>query len=440
MVNVVPDALSRAVTNIDSVCSKPDKWYAKMLTNVNKNPELYPAWHVENHKLFKFINNKHKLRTNFKEWKLVVPKGDRLNILKECHDDPLASHFGFTKTYHRVCNSYYWPGMKADVKKYVYRCEICHAQKVSQMGRSGLMGSPKNINQPFQLLSCDISGPYPKSKLNNCYLLVVVDWFTKFTFIHRMKRATAKEICNFIENHVFLTFGVPQIMVQDNGSQFTSKEFKDLLTKYSISHVWYNAKYHPQVNNVERANRVIGTAIRSYIKENNHRDWDKLIPQIANAINTCVHEATGYSPAVLTFGRELPTSGGYYGEITSKSNAPVQFENRKKLVSELQKLQDLYKDVANNISKSYLRNKKHYDLRKRNIEFNVGDTVYKRNYVLSDAANYFSAKLAPKFIKCTVVKKLSPIIYELVDEHNKELGRYHVKDLKQAPDDDPQRI
>lgn len=437
--NVVPDALSRAISSLNTVEATSDEWYKKMLERVTKHPELYPAWYVEDSKLYKYVKVKHHVKTNVREWKLVVPKDNRLNVLKECHDDPLSSHFGCNKTYSRVCSKFYWPSMRADIKKYVYKCEICNQQKVSQLGRIGLMGSPKNVNQPFQLLSVDIAGPYPKSKLNNSYLLVVVDWFTKFTFIHRMKRATAKEICNFIENNVFLTFGVPQFLVMDNGSQFTSKEMNKLITKYSINHTWYNAKYHPQVNNVERANRVIGTAIRSYLKEN-HRDWDQLVPQIANAINTSVHEVTGYTPAMLTFGREIPISGDYYGIIPSKSKAPVNFESRDKLATELNKLPELYNDVANKISLSYQRNKKYYDLRKRKVEFEVGDTVYKRNYVLSDAANYFSAKLAPKFIKCSIHKKISPVIYELLDENGKNLGRYHAKDLKEAPDDNAKSI
>lgn len=432
--NVLADGLSRITVNVESLGTESDKWYIKMLTRVQEKPEMFPEWYIENNRLYKYKKNKHNLDTNFREWKLVIPKYDRLKILKECHDDPLSSHFGCNKTYHRVCEKYYWPSVKHDVKKYVYKCEVCNQQKVSQLGRIGLMGAPKNINQPFQLLSLDISGPYPKSKKNNRYLLVAVDWFTKFTFIHPMKRATATEICDYVEKNIFLTFGVPQILVMDNGTQFTSKRFKDLLSKYSITHTWYNAKFHPQVNNVERSNRVIGTAIRSYIKDN-QRLWDENIPQIANAINTSVHEVTGYSPAMLTFGRLIPVSANFYGKIDSKRNTPTEFENRNKLVSELQRLPDLYKDVAKRILQSYQKNQKYYNLRKRNIEFNVGDTVYKKNYVLSDAGNYFSAKLAPKFIKCFVHKKISPLIYELVDEQNKKLGRYHIKDLKEAPDE-----
>lgn len=308
--------------------------------------------------------------------------------------------------------------MKADITRYVNRCKICHEQKSSQLGRIGLMGSPKNVSYPFQLISADLLGPYPKSKLGNCYLLVVVDWFTKFTFICRLKRALSKHICTYLEENIFLTFGTPQTIVVDNDSQFVSKEFKHLLSQYNITNVFYNTRYHPQVNNCERSNRIIGTAIRSYIKTS-HREWDLHIPKIASAINSSVHEVTQYSPNFMVFGRHVPIEGSYYGIIKDKSLSPFDFANRETLVNELNKLPELYSRVAEKIKLSYERSKRYYDLRKRNLEFNVGDTVFKKNYVLSDAAKYYSAKLAPKYIKCTVHKKLSPLIYELLDENIK---------------------
>lgn len=159
------------------------------------------------------------------------------------------------------------------------------------------------------------------------------------------------------------------------------------------------------------------------------------IPQIASAINSAVHEVTQYSPNFLVFGRNVPIDGNYYGHIKNKNCSPHDFTNRDNLVTELNKLPDLYLKVAEKIKLSYERSKTHYNLRKRNVEFNVGDIVYKKNYILSDASKFFSAKLAPRFIKCKVLKKISPLIYELLDENDKNVGRYHIKDLKQSPDE-----
>lgn len=431
--NTVPDALSRAPIYVDTIeVEEHDKWYTKMLKKVTELPQNFPLWHVNDNSLYKMVNLKHNIHTNSKQWKLVVPKAKRNEIMKTFHEDPLFSHFGVNKTFHRIAEQYFWPGLKSDLKKYIYNCQTCNEQKASQLGRAGLMGAPKNISHPFQLLSMDLMGPFPKSKNGNAYILVIVDWFTKFTFIYKLKRALTKTICTLLEENVLLVFGIPQIVVVDNGSQFISKEFKNLMNNYKVQHIWYNAKYHPQTNNVERSNRVIGTAIRSYVRSN-HRDWDICIPKIMSAINNSIHEITQFSPSFLNFGRHVPITGEFYGKILTKNLSPYNFEDRNIIVNELCKLPQLYQQVSQRIKTSYERNKKYYNLRKRNIEFDVGDIVYKQNYVLSDAGKYFSAKLAPKFIKCSISKKLSPVIYELLDENNKNIGRYHIKDLKPLP-------
>ncbi|KAF9404508.1 hypothetical protein HW555_011243 [Spodoptera exigua] len=68
--------------------------------------------------------------------------------------------------------------------------------------------------------------------------------------------------------------------------------------------------------------------------------------------------------------------------------------------------------------------------RRKSFEFNIGDIVYKRAYVLSDKDKHFSKKLAPKYIKCRVIQKLSPLVYVLEDMSGKNLGTWHIKDLK----------
>jgi len=70
-----------------------------------------------------------------------------------------------------------------------------------------------------------------------------------------------------------------------------------------------------------------------------------------------------------------------------------------------------------------------YDKTKTNFSFNVGDTVYRKNFALSDASNNFSAKLAPKYLRSVVVEKLSNLAYRLKDDKG-HIGIYHIKDIK----------
>lgn len=431
--NIVADALSRSITEtavLDLNKLIPDKWYNTMLTKVQGNPEKYPSYRVKNNILYKHIFNNHSLVSNVTDWKIVVPTKNRSEIFYMFHDDPTAGHFGVSKTLFRIMELYYWPNIRKEVYKYVRKCPICAANKSSNLPRAGLMGAYRNINFPFQLISADLLGPYPRSKNGNQYVLVVVDWFTKFVLVRPLFKATSAAIIKFLENDVFLIYGVPQIFACDNGTQFTSREFKLFIDKYKVQKVWYNAKYHPQINHTERVNRVIVTAIRSYVNKN-HKTWDVSIYQVAQAIRLAKHDITGYPPAFLNFARNIPLTGDYYGKIAENADNMLSIGEKNQLIDDVQELPRLYVDIRKRLRQAYERNVKHYNLRKRPLRFYPGDRVWKKNYTLSNAANDYSSKLAPKYIQCNVKRVISKLVYELSDLEGNNLGNWHVKDLKE---------
>ncbi|KAJ8975115.1 hypothetical protein NQ317_000957 [Molorchus minor] len=270
------------------------------------------------------------------------------------------------------------------------------SQKLANTARMGLMGSEKPVKYPFQIIAVDIMGPFPRSSKGNCYLLVVGDWFSKYTLLHPMRQATAQNVVKFIENHVFLAFGVPQFIICDNGTQFAGRVFKKLADTYQVQKIWFSPRYAAQCNFVERNNKTVGTAIRCYVEE--HKDWDQELSKIQHAINTAKHEVTGYSPAFLVFGRHVPLSGKYYGQVTSTADVELLPGDRGSYAEGLTSLSQVFSEVRHRIHLAYQRNAAAYNLRKRDISFEVGDKVWRRNKVLSDAVNKFAAKLAPKSI------------------------------------------
>lgn len=435
--NVVADALSRAVpitsdsdiSVFDVSTIKPDKWYTDMVAKVTANPNLYPSFCVKENILYKHISHLHNITSNLTDWKIVIPTKNRIEILKLFHDNQLAGHFGISKTFNKIISLYYWPNMRNDIYKYVKKCQICQANKSPNVATPGLMNNVKQVNFPFQMLSADLLGPYVRSKQGNRYVLVVVDWFTKFVFTHPMANATSKSIIKFLENNVFLTFGVPQIFACDNGPQFISKEFKKLLQDYKIQKIFYNLRYHPQSNHTERVNRDIVRCIRSYIHDN-HKDWDLCIHKVTQAIRTAKHEVTGYTPSFLTFGRNIPISGDYYGKLSENFNNVPTVSDKLQHINDLQEVPKLFVDVRKRISDYTLKNAKHYNLRKRDISYKVGDKLWKKNYTLSSAVNDYTAKLAPKYIPCIVNKVISKVSYNLKDMDGNDLGNWHVSDLK----------
>ena len=88
---------------------------------------------------------------------MIVPKAQRSNVLKSCHNPPTMAHFGFRKTLYRMQESYYWPHMRGNVLKFVRNCLTCGAQKSTNLARIGFMGKEKAVDKPFQTIALDLS-------------------------------------------------------------------------------------------------------------------------------------------------------------------------------------------------------------------------------------------------------------------------------------------
>lgn len=437
--NVVSDALSRGhlpeISAADNLTTTPDidlddvdAFYTRMRSNILENPDKYPQWTVDEGYVYKFVPSESPLSSNINYWKLLIPKSQRNRILKSCHDEPTAAHFGFFKTFFRVVLSYYWPGMRKDILRYVRSCTVCASQKSSTEKQPGLMGNERKVSFPFQVISIDLMGKLPTSSKGNSYLLVITDLFSKYTLVHPLRHATATSISTF------LVYGVPQFVICDNGKQFVSDSIRSLCKKYEVQKIWYTPYYHPQANPVERYNRTICTAIRSYIGSN-HKKWDDEIYKTAYALRTAVNEVTGYSPVYLNFGRVVPCRGSYYGKRLSEAES-LDRGDCDNYARELENFDILFKNARKRLSDAHQRSAENYNLRKRDLEFFVGDCVWKRNKILSDASQDFAKKLAPKFVLCKVKRKISKLVYALSNQDGSNAGIWHIKDLKPYLSDD----
>lgn len=429
--NVVPDTLSRAAhanaeINIIEVTEKDkDQWYINKIRQVTSKPSI-TNWLVKDNVLYKRVQLK-QYPTKDKVWKLFVPESLRTEVLKECHNNVIAGHFGIRKTLLRIKQHYFWYNMLGDTKKYIGNCETCAKFKVSQSLPAGLMGQHREVTRPWQIISLDLMGPFPKSKRCNTMLLVVTCWFSKFVLLFPLRTGKADKICS-IMNDQFLLYGAPEYIICDNGKQFESHLFKDLASKYDIK-LWYTPYYHPQSNPTERVNRVVGTMIAAYTKSKKHNEWDINLQEIGHAIRTAVHESTGYTPAYLFFGRETTISSLKLDKLILDPNKPLD-HNIGTFLLQLEKRNDIYKKVQNKMRESHANNTRSYNKKRSFVEFKLGDIVWKKTKYLSNANNKFMAKLAPKYEKAIIVDRISTNVYRLHNVFGKDVGIWHVKDLK----------
>lgn len=459
--NLVPDALSRiyeyeqkvddatasavkisAIFNafvwsefcvLECVPLESDEWYNAMLARFEKSTSSDDTpFFVRNGQLY-FKTKPLPGQAHAFPFRKVVPESWKSRVMEEGHMEPTAGHLGVSKTKSRICQRYFWPRMGHDIEKYVQSCGVCLQSKSRNGVRSqGLMGKFKFANAPFQMISMDFIGPLTSSSQQNTVILVVTDWFTKFVSLFPLRRATAAKVVEVLERHIFLQFGVPEVVIMDNGKQFVSKELMALFDRYRVRKIWYNSFYHPQNNFTERYNRTIGNCLRAFVGDNQRR-WDVMLPMIQLALRTAVHATTGYTPYFLNYGREYVAAGNDYSELS---------ENVKTTHSRYSKFLDDYRGVANDVQermkKAYDRNKSRYDQKRKQVDFAVGELIYRRNFALSNASQNISAKLLPKFIPLYVMRKTSDSTFDLCDENGKFVGNYHVKDFfKATPNEFP---
>lgn len=425
--NVVPDALSRSVPvlAIDSVTE--DSWYCNIFSRCRDRPQTCPNFQIIDGKLFRYTKSNYPGLTGDFDWKEVVPFPLRRDLIQQFHDSPLGAHFGVERTYKKLRQHYYWPGMHAEVVRFVGDCSICKAYKTPNQSTPGLLGQPKVCRRPFQCLSMDLVGPLPASRQQHTFLLVVVCCFTKYCLLFPLRRATGKIISQRLEDQVFMVHGIPQTVIADNGPQFISRELKSLFEKYHIPQIHYTPTYCPQVNTVERYNRTVVTAIAALVGSD-HRAWDVNIFQIQFAVNTAVNETTGFTPYLLVHGREAVVDGKVYGE-SSFPLKDLRFDSRTEFVDKLDVLGAVFSRVDSSLQKSHGRSAKYYNRSRRDLEFAENDWVWRRTHQRSSADKYFSAKLAPKFERCRVVRKISRLVYLLEDGGGRR-SECHIKDLK----------
>jgi len=139
-------------------------------------------------------------------------------------------------------------------------------------------------------------------------LLVMIDRFSKWTELVPLRSATAESLKKAFRERIIAWYGVPKVVITDNGVQFASRIFKGFLAEMGISQQ-FTAPYTPQDNPTERANRTVKTMIAQFA-EKGQRNWDEKWPEIMLTVNTSTSESTAHTPAFLTQGREprLPSS------------------------------------------------------------------------------------------------------------------------------------
>lgn len=287
------------------------------------------------------------------------------------------------------------------------------------------MGLSRLADSPFQRIALDHFGPTVRSRKGHRWLLVVVDIHTKFVLLRPCRTGKAAEVVKFLEEEVFLKYGVPEVVLSDNARALVGRSMTRLLDRFNVCH-WTTSYYHSQGNPAERYIRTVSAAIRSYVFENqgDQRLWDENLAQIQLALNTSDNETTGKSPFFANFGRQHVMSG------TEHQNIQVS-ESRQQMANQQlrQRFEAIRRDIEQAVSRAVTKRVERYNRNTEPVQFVLNERVWRHNKTLSVASNDFSSKLAPKFVPGRVVRIIGHDTYIVQDELGSARMKVHANDL-----------
>jgi len=162
-----------------------------------------------------------------------VPVEEGMQIIQKCHSSPYGGHYGVFFTHGKFWQSgFFWPTMYEDTKDFIRRCGAC--QRHGNINTRDARPLTNNLQiELFDDWRIDYMGPFVKSR-NYEYILVAVDYVSKWVEAMPCKRADSRHSKRMFEEVIFLRFGTPRMVISDGGTHFTDKKFHSYLQAHGI--------------------------------------------------------------------------------------------------------------------------------------------------------------------------------------------------------------
>lgn len=334
----------------------------------------------------------------------VLPKKRVPEVLEAVHNGIGGGHFGVNKTLEKAKERFYWVNSRQDVEEWCRQCKDCASTKGPKTRTRGRM-MQYLVGTPFERIAIDIAGPFPKSKAGNRYILVAMDYFSKWPEVYAIPNQEAVTIAEVLFQNWICRYGIPLELHSDQGRNFESEVFQNLCRLLGIAKT-RTTPLHPQSDGmVERFNKTLGTYLKIVIDQQ-QSNWDTCIQPFLLAYRSAKHNSTGRTPAQLVFGRDLRLPV----DITvGRPDAPESTDDYLGHLRE--RLQVVHEEARQKLQLESDRMKTRYDIKANSDGFNIGDKVWLFN---PQRRKGRSPKLQRSWEgPYTIVTKLNDIVYRI---------------------------
>jgi len=269
----------------------------------------------------------------------------------------------------------------------------------------------------------DYVGKIPRSKAGNSAILVCVEAFSKFVWLIPVRHATTKVTIRTLQERIFYSFSVPEILVSVNTQCFTSKEFQQFCFELGVDHVT-TSPYYPEPSHAEWFNRNLQAALIAY-HSGAHATWDQNLTRLQLAFNTAEHESTKAVLFLVIFPFRMGSP--LINQWKINELVPERFNRRA--------LKHKWMAVKQNLLRSQASMGLRYNRNRVPQPFNAGDLVYYRNHPISHAGSQITAKILHRWEGSFRVCSFStPVTVRLVDSAAENfVTRAQVSLLKAGP-------
>ncbi|XP_052735520.1 uncharacterized protein LOC128197506 [Vigna angularis] len=224
-------------------------------------------------------------------------------ILKEVHEGTFGTHMNGHSMARKILRAgYFWLTMENDCCIHVRKCEKC------QIYANNINVPPTALNVlsapwPFSMWGIDVIGAIePKASNGHRFILVAIDYFTKWVEAASYANVTRKVVVRFIRKELICRYGLPNKIITDNAINLNNQMMAELCEEFKIHH-HNSSPYRPKMNGaVEAANKNIKKIVQKMVVT--YKDWHEMLPFALHGYRTSVRTSTGATPFSLVYGME----------------------------------------------------------------------------------------------------------------------------------------